>query len=297
MQALRLPLIPNASHSQIKAFSQSCFFQFFFSILTHTNTLTHNRSTMLGNFTKKIVHSLLGEDEVDKDELLDRQTAQIQSGVHHIRPDINSHWASAIADTIQVPGCSCIWCWRIDDLDEEVERGQPSQSSYPPIGSHKVCRSPMATTSEVMEVLYPPSYLNTPSALDPEASPPAYEVQPIVPPNTPQALPPLREGKGLIPSTPNLTHRTPDGVPTSYTLLDVAVPSTQSASPRLSPCLAEPRRRSGPIIGLGLESPEAPDKDEPPVYSRFESSRPQFPAASDNLGPYPHISVLSPNLG
>ncbi|KAG1734749.1 uncharacterized protein EDB91DRAFT_1146674 [Suillus paluster] len=251
---------------------------------------------MLENFTKTIDNLLMGSDE--EDELLDRQTVQIESSIHHVRPDIKSHWASAIADTIQVPGCSCIWCRRNSDSDGEVERGQPSRPSHPRIRPHK---TPMATTSEVMEVLYPPSYLNTPSALDPEASPPAYELRPTVPPNTPQVQPPLAlslSGKGLIPSAP-YPHCTCEGFPIftakqmpSYdlfdidTLLDVAVPSAQSPTSRSS----RRTRRSQPIIGLGLESPDAA---EPPAYS---SSHPQFPAASDSLGPYPHISLLSPNL-
>jgi hypothetical protein len=86
---------------------------------------------MLQNFTKKLVNSLLGSDEGGEDEFLDRQSvgyhmfadsnsltpsyglqAHIESGGGHIRPDIDSHWASAKADLIQVSGCSCIWCRR-----------------------------------------------------------------------------------------------------------------------------------------------------------------------------------------
>ncbi|KAG2150476.1 hypothetical protein DEU56DRAFT_780200 [Suillus clintonianus] len=201
---------------------------------------------MLQNFTNKVVNSLLGSDEAGSDELLDRQAAQIESGDAHIRPEINSHWASAMADTIQVPGCNCIWCSRNSELDGDprVERGQPGHPRNRP---RKVRDSPMATTTGVMEVLYPPSYLNTPSTLDPEARPPAYELRPTVPPNTPQ-------------------------------------------SPRSRP---SPRIARQPITGLGLEFPEEANNVEPPAYSRFDSSRPRFPAASDTLGPYPHISMLS----
>lgn len=93
---------------------------------------------MLDNFRKNIVDPLLGRShhhEADKDDI-DSQTVgchvfsnrnllipccfqvQTESGVHdgsHVRPDIESHWSSAMADTIQVPGCHCIWCMRHDN--------------------------------------------------------------------------------------------------------------------------------------------------------------------------------------
>ncbi|KAG2119520.1 uncharacterized protein F5147DRAFT_664437 [Suillus discolor] len=206
-----------------------------------------------------------------------------------------------MADTIQVLGCVCIWCRRNSesDGDSQVERGQPSQSLHPRIPPRKVCDSPIATTSEVLEVLYPPSHLDTPTALDPEASPPAYELRPTVPPNTPQdQLLPIsfRDGRGLVPFTPCPPQVTPsmDAVSSyhlSDTPLDVAVPSSQS--PR-QPSTGIVRQ---PITGCSLESHKEVDNVEPPAYSRFDSSRPRFPAASDILGPYPHISMLSPNLG
>ncbi|KAG1775323.1 hypothetical protein EV702DRAFT_1117824 [Suillus placidus] len=212
-----------------------------------------------------------------------------------------------MADTIQVSGCSCIWCRRNSELngDPKVERGQPTQSPHPRVRPRKVRDSPIATTSGVLEVLYPPSYLNTPMALDPEASPPSYELRPTVPPNTSQVQPRLissREGRDLIPFTPRLPQITPEGVPvpstepvSSYHLsdtpLDVAVPSAPSPRRPLT------RIAGQPITGLGLEPLQEADNVEPPAYSRFDSSRPRFPAASDTLGPYPHISILSPDLG
>ncbi|KAG1770438.1 hypothetical protein EDD22DRAFT_865958 [Suillus occidentalis] len=209
-----------------------------------------------------------------------------------------------MADLIQVSGCSCIWCRRNSesDGDSQVERGQPSPSPHPRIRPRKMRDSPMATTSGVLDVLYPPSYLNTPPALDPEASPPAYDLPPAIPPNTPQDQPTLissREGRDFIPFSPRL----PESVPThsteplsAYRLpdtsLDATVPSAQSSHSRSSPRIARQ-----PIIGLGLEHPTEADDGELPAYSRFDPSRPRFPAASDILGPYPHISVLSPNMG
>lgn len=265
---------------------------------------------MLGHFTKKIVNSLLGSDDSEggEDEFLDTQTAHVESGGAHIRPDIDSHWASAMADIIQVSGCSCIWCRRNSESDGDLkeEMGQPSQSPHPRIRPRKVRDSPMATTSGVLEVLYPPSYLNTPPALDPEAGPPAYELPPPVPFNTPQVQPTLissREGRDLIPFTPRLPQLTSEGVPTlpmeplssdhlSDTPLDVTVPSAQSPH-----CQSSTRLARQPITGLGLEYLTEADDVELPAYSRFDPSRPRFPAASDTLGPYPHISILSPNLG
>ncbi|KAG2146488.1 uncharacterized protein EDB93DRAFT_1149373 [Suillus bovinus] len=205
-----------------------------------------------------------------------------------------------MADTIQVLGCGCIWCRRNTDLDEDsVEREQLSQSPHPRIRPRKVCYSPMATESGVLEVLYPPSYLDTPTVLDPEAGPPAYELRPTVPPNTPQDQPPLissQDGGDLVPFTPRLQQLAPEGVPThsadrvssfhsSHTPLD---PSAQSHFRHPSPRIVRQ-----PIIGLGLESINGDGTVEPPAYSRFDSARPRFPAASDILGPYPHISMLS----
>lgn len=188
----------------------------------------------------------------------------------------------------------------VQDGDSQVERGQLSQSPHPHIRPRKVCDSPMATTSGVLEVLYPLSYLDTPTALDPEASPPAYELRPTVPPNTPQdQLPPIssRDGMNIVPFIPHPPQLTPSTDPVSSyhlsddTPLDVAVPSSQSPRQPLTRIVRQP------ITGNSLESHEEVDNVELPAYSRFDSSRPQFPAASDILGPYPHISVLSPNLG
>lgn len=183
-----------------------------------------------------------------------------------------------------------------------MERGQPSQSPHPRIRPRKVRDSPMATTSGVLEVLYPPSYLNTPPALDPEASPPAYDLPPAIPPNTPQTQSPMIsscEGRDFIPFTPRL----PESVPTlstellsAYCLPDTSLDATvlSAQSPH---CRSSPRIARQPIIGLGLEHPSEADDGGLPAYSRFDPSRPRFPAASDTLGPYPHISVLSPNMG
>lgn len=299
-----------SAHSFKDCYSQLCLLQLSLisSAHAHTSTFIVNRSIMLENFTKKIVNSLLGSDEGGEDEPLDRQTAHIESGGAHIRPDIDSHWASAMADLIQVSGCSCIWCRRNSESngDSKVERGQPIQSPHPRIRPRKVRDSPMATTSGVLEVLYPPSYLNTPPALDPEASPPAYDLPPTIPPNTPQIQSTLissREGRDYIPCTPRLPQLTPESVPSlsteplsAYRLpdtsLDVTVPSAQPPH-----CRSSPRIVQQPIIGLGLEHPTETDDGELPAYSRFDPSRPRFPAASDTLGPYPHISLLSPNLG
>jgi hypothetical protein len=194
----------------------------------------------------------------------------------------------------------------VQDGDLKVERGQPSQSPHPRIYPRKVRDSPMATTSGVLEVLYPPSYLNTPPALDPEASPPAYDLPPTIPPNTPQVQPTLissREGRDFIPFTPRIPQLTPEGFPTpstepsstyhlSNTTLDATVPSAQSPH-----CRSSNRIMRQATIGLGLEHPTEADNTELPAYSRFDPSRPRLPAASDTLGPYPHISMLSPNLG
>ncbi|KAG2043587.1 hypothetical protein BDR03DRAFT_941786 [Suillus americanus] len=212
-----------------------------------------------------------------------------------------------MADIIQVSGCSCIWCRRTSESvkDSEVERGQSSQSAHLRICPPKVRDSSMATTNGILEVLYPPSYLSTPPVLDPEASPPAYELPPTVPPNTPQVQRPQlssRKGSDLIPFTPRLPQLTPEVVPTpstepvsSYHLSDpppdVVVPNTRFPHRRPSTQIVRQ-----PITGLGLQFPTEDDNVEPPAYSRLDSSWPRFPAASDTLGPYPHISILSPNL-
>lgn len=254
---------------------------------------------MFKNFTTKFINLLLCLDEEGSDEFLDEQivgTAHVESGAAHIHPDIDNHWAFAIADTIHVSGCTCIWCRRNSqsDGDSKVERGQLRRSSHPHIYQRTVS---MATTSGVLEVLYPPSYLHTPPALDPEAGPPAYELPPTAPPNTPQPLISSREGRDLIRVAPHQPQLTPtpstEPVPSYHfnTPIDVAVPSAQSLHRRQTTRIARK-----PMIGLGLEFPTEADSVEPPAYSRFDSSRPRFPAAFDTLGPYPHISILSPNM-
>jgi hypothetical protein len=88
---------------------------------------------MFANFKKNIL-GLLGlgpSNEVDEDELRVSQTVgdqvfadcnpltfscsqvQIEPDVRsRVRPDIKSHWLSAMADTIRVIGCRCAWCRR-----------------------------------------------------------------------------------------------------------------------------------------------------------------------------------------
>ncbi|KAG1878116.1 hypothetical protein DFJ58DRAFT_754068 [Suillus subalutaceus] len=213
-----------------------------------------------------------------------------------------------MADITQVSGCSCIWCRRNSELDgdSKVERGQPSRSPHPRICPPKVRDSPMATTNGILEVLYPPSYLSTPPVLDPEASPPAYELPPTVPPNTPRVQPPLlssRQGGDLIPYTPRIPQLAPEGVPTPSTEPTSSCHLSDSPPDAVVPSSRFPHRRPltqtarQPIAGLGFEFHTEADNVEPPAYCRLDSSWLRFPAASDTLGPYPHISILSPNLG
>jgi hypothetical protein len=165
----------------------------------------------------------------------------------------------------------------------------------------------MATRDEVMEVLYTPSYLGIPETLDPEDTPPAYESRPMMPSNAPKVQSPCifsresRELDSLVPGSSRHTPYTPRGILTpptvpvsSYNLsdtdtpcFDFTVPSAHPPPSRLRPQL--------PITGVDLGSPEC-DRDQPPSYSLFDSSRPPFPRAFDMLGPYPPISVPFPNL-
>lgn len=162
----------------------------------------------------------------------------------------------------------------------------------------------MATRDEVMEVLYPPSYLGIPETLDPEDTPPAYESRPMMPSNAPKAQSPCscsREGReldSLVPGSSRHTTYTPRGILTPPTVpvssdnlsdTDTPWPDFTFIPPRSPP----PLRRL--ITGIDLGSPEC-DRDQPPSYSLFDSSRPPFPRAFDMLGPYPPISVPFPNL-
>jgi hypothetical protein len=155
--------------------------------------------------------------------------------------------------------------------------------------------------SEVMEVLYPPSYLNIPQTLDPEATPPAYESRPTMHSNSPEVLSPCilsREGREF--ESPALAgcRLIPQGlltssmVPPSYSLSDADTPSLNCAIPSLQ----SPGSGSQlPIADIDFEPLEC-SVDELPTYSRFDSSPPRIQPAPDVLGPYPHISILSTHL-
>lgn len=165
----------------------------------------------------------------------------------------------------------------------------------------------MATRSEVMKVLYTPSYLGIPQALDPKDPPPPYKPRPMLPSNAPKVHSSCilsREGReldSLVPGSPRHTQYTPRGIIThptvpvsSFNLSDADTPCFDFAVPRAHspPSRSRPQL---PITGIDLGSPEC-DKDQLPSYSLFDSSRPPFPRAFDMLGPYPPISVPFPNL-
>lgn len=169
-----------------------------------------------------------------------------------------------------------------------LSRQDTDHTSTPPRSRQRrhVCR-PLPSTSSIMEVLYPSSYLGAPLAFP---DPPSYfsgDTQPSTVQgdlgertrNTPLLSSTTAEGGTLIPSS------RPDPLIEAPSL--TGVPSPGAPFARNQP--AEP---NVPIASLGVDVLE--EAEPPPAYSRFDDSRSHPPVASDVLGPYPPIPVLNP---
>ncbi|KAF8441514.1 hypothetical protein L210DRAFT_3537395 [Boletus edulis BED1] len=157
-------------------------------------------------------------------------------------------WDTAMTETVYVAGCTCPLCVMRSDVADPASRNH-------------ACRS-LPSFRSVMEVLYPPSYLGTPSPLP---GPPSYSL--------------------------NDSIREDD---TEVSPLISSAPASQSHSPPQDPSLTGVPSQGTP---LNIEpSPPCLDNDIPeeplPSYTRFDQRRPRFPNASDILGPYPPMSVI-----
>ncbi|KAF9222524.1 hypothetical protein BS17DRAFT_166695 [Gyrodon lividus] len=142
------------------------------------------------------------------------------------------------------------------------------------------CRRTMPTTGSIMEVLYPPSYLATPLSLP---DPPAY---------FPGNAPPNPSHEDSEQRTPLIFSRNAN-VQVRGASPPESTPSEDSLGrvPLYAPL---PTGQHNSLLA-SLDVGVVEEAEPPPVYSRFDDSRPRFPAASDILGPYPHISLLGPS--
>ncbi|KAG9308064.1 hypothetical protein JVU11DRAFT_12631 [Chiua virens] len=190
-----------------------------------------------------------------------------------------------MAETASTPDCTCILCTRRSDAGTEADHIRTTPRSRP----RRHVRRSLPSTDSIMEVLYSPSYLGTPSTFpDPpsyspgDTQPPAAQTDRVEPTERTSVMSSTTAtAKGIFfPSgrhdplinAPSLT-----GIPSSGTLSGRAL----SAEP------------NAPIASLGIDVLE--ETGPPPAYSRFDDSRPRPPVASDVLGPYPPISLLSPS--
>ena len=162
----------------------------------------------------------------------------------------------------------------IDD-DEEPTRIAPSPRPH----SQSDARRSLPSIRSIMEVLYSPSYLGTPS---PFPDPPSYSrggsTASPARGDYPEVSPLISSTTTSIEGTP--LSRGPDPLAQDSSLTGVPFQGTRSSG-------VLPVEPSPPII-LDDNVQEEPL----PVYSRFDERRPRFPAASDILGPYPPSSVI-----
>ncbi|KAH7917861.1 hypothetical protein BV22DRAFT_1135058 [Leucogyrophana mollusca] len=222
--------------------------------------------------------------------------------------NVERHWAVAMAETICVAGCSCIFCRRRPQATPDVESGNSRQRRRERMQGEadRAFHRSMAPTSSIMQVLYPTSFTSTPSDLPAEHAPPAYRLHVSGAPGNGHA----RRGTGPRPGDIFSDNVAREGITQSH-VID-AQPATLSEGStetlimpptpgrRIHPVrqLQDPGHR-GPLIGLGLEDMGYSQDGSvpPPAYTRFDAARPRFPMAADVLGPYPHISVLAPQAG
>ncbi|KAI9572185.1 hypothetical protein HD554DRAFT_2311636 [Boletus coccyginus] len=183
------------------------------------------------------------------------------------------HRAIAMEETVYVPGCTCAFCAMRSENDDDTE---PTRTA-PRLHSRSHALRSLPSIRSVMEVLYPPSDLGTPS---PFPDPPSYS----------RSDSPTQGGDSEI-SPLMTTSIQVEGTPLSYSRPDplAQIPSlTGVPSQRIPYSGAHPVEPSPPIIGLDDDVLEEPL----PAYSRFDQRRPRFPVASDILGPYPPMSVI-----
>ncbi|EGN99847.1 hypothetical protein SERLA73DRAFT_180089 [Serpula lacrymans var. lacrymans S7.3] len=207
------------------------------------------------------------------------------------------------------PRCHCIWCRRrprVDDVVTPHSRNERIQRRSSQRRHH------LPTTNSIMEVLYPSSLT---AADSPDLSlerPPAYEECPphgspssavqdtFSRPNGQTAEMPLIENEGVADSNARdaplafLPLVTGDRPPCS----DWVVSNHQGPiNPQECRYISHVDEHQFPSASI--------DEDiawnnrsavSPPTYARFDPRRPRFPNASEILGPYPHISVLSPEM-
>lgn len=214
-------------------------------------------------------------------------------------PIVEQRWAIAMAETVCVAGCTCIFCTRrsvcirslaritahisSQDADARADHTCTTPRSHP----RRHVRRSLPSTGSVMEVLYPSSYLGTPPAFP---DPPSYLPGDTQPSTAQENYRERTERTPLISSTVATVGGTL--APSGYHDPLVEEPSlTGVPSPGAHCGRVPPAEPNAPVVGLGIGVFE--EVEPPPAYSRFDESRSRLPVASDLLGPYPHFSVFN----
>ncbi|KIK98264.1 hypothetical protein PAXRUDRAFT_706516 [Paxillus rubicundulus Ve08.2h10] len=263
----------------------------------HTNFTSNQTPAMLSNFTKKYLNPLVHprtptEEEGDpfltdcQDYHRPPQTGSYRETNDHLGAiNVERHWAVAMAETVCVAGCACVFCVRRAGHDSEANRVR--DSTRPP-RPRRHYRRTVPTTGSIMEVLYPPSYLGTPLAL---LDPPAY-FSGDSPPNPSYEASEQQTSLIFSRTAPNIEGVPVSSRPINATALPPGLPSTESVLGRVPSYIPPPVGQSNSVLtDLGVD---VQDVEAPPAYSQFDNSDSglRFPLASDILGPYPHISLL-----
>ncbi|KAH7913159.1 hypothetical protein BJ138DRAFT_668625 [Hygrophoropsis aurantiaca] len=257
------------------------------------------RSPSIGGGASLLKSSSSSQSDHDDNEA--RSASQASNSCN-----VERHWALAMAETICIAGCSCVFCRRRPQTTaQDLESGTPRQRNRErsEAESDRAFHRSVPPTSSIMQVLYPTSFTNTTPQIPAEVAPPAYHIHTSGPPR--RGRPHARES-----TSPGDICRPGDILPdnirrhntiNAHSNDDQSIPPTMPATPgrRIDPVeqLQDSGRCRGPLIGLGLEDMgySADGCVAPPAYTRFDTSRgPRSPLAADVLGPYPHISVLAP---
>ncbi|KAH0827500.1 hypothetical protein J3R83DRAFT_4212 [Lanmaoa asiatica] len=228
---------------------------------------------MLSNFRKRFLDPLVyrASEQEEQPFLSQTESRADASDIEYpgeMNDAVGQQHCIAMAETVYVSGCTRAFCGRHSETDDDADPGDTSTRSL----SQSNAQRSLPSTRNMMQVLYPPSYLGTPSPLP---NPPSYSDSPPYPFRGVDAgISPLVSSStsidrlDLLSQDPSLTGVPSQGTPSSRVPVD---PNPPVIAPR----------------GDDLEETEPL-----PAYSRLDQRRPRYPAASDILGPYPPLSAL-----
>lgn len=134
-----------------------------------------------------------------------------------------------------------------------------------------------------MDVLYPSSYMATPPIFP---DPPSYFSGDPYPSALQENYAERTEGTPLI--SPTTTTAGEARVPSGHRDPIMALPLMGVPSPGAPSWEVPPAQFHAPVAGLGIDV--LPEAEPLPAYSHFDENPSFHFAASDTLGPYPHIS-------